>query len=320
MQHVMDRNELFPARPPVDTRPFQIVLDEFFWKNDGRSDVHDYFSLIRELEQDRQSFVASHYAGHSLWASKREHGPWTEEAVTQMHVLTTSAHKWAIAQKAIEQAGLSPVLSSPNGDEHSIHELIKKSRDPSRRYASYVAHQKQPSVENEIQPIPRLSMDTVCWSPSEAEPLEKPQDQLQAVEMIAKLSGNQAATTTGIVATVPVRSNRWGRWIKLYCEVHVAYAIRPLPQEEIAAYVAGNPQVLDVAGGLDLSTPEARSQYVDPEVPMMISYINPLNEHSVLEIAHHNVQDVTLNTFFAGAPKRPIEHLASLAPRIYAHL
>ena len=303
---------------PIRTRPFSAILDEFFWPNDERQNFFDLGKLERLLDQDWMSLRNTWFSGSDQQQEMKRFGPWTEKAITEVDVLTTSERKWTVASDIVRRAGLIPNQRPLGEDETEIHKRVRELSSSSTHYSLFVADEKQPSTENRTVPIPMLTMDTINQIHGWSEPIEKPTDLQAAVEMLTRMSDKLITTTTGIVARIPIQSNRWGRWVKLFIQIDVTYQMRHLSQRTIAAYIARSPHVLDVAGGLDLSSRETRAHSVDPTVSPVISILDVFGQRKTRAFRAQDITDEAINPYFAGAPPRPLEHLVFLIPKMYA--
>ena len=286
-------------------------MDKWLTTFYGMNDPFLIQRLQAELRQSWVNWVNAHpfQTAHDI-AFKPPPQQREEKSLTTVRVITGSERKWKHIAPLIEEAKFIPLRTASSINEAVIHARIRRNPGVTENYAMHVAAQKQ---ENEALHTVTVSMDTVIMA--EGLPMEKPKTRDGARRMIRRTAGKTVTNETGFVIGMPLRSGRIAHFLN---QISLTYTLKLLSSEEIARYEESTPYILDVAGGLDLTNPQNRRQFIDPEKDIIFSGVNFLNERGSLRIKKAELEDPVLDAYFAGIPTHSARAFFPLANRIYA--
>lgn len=236
--------------------------------------------------------------------------PRTENSVTEILVCTTSGKKWSILQPLIQQAGFTPTWDKTPNDEGKIHRILRIFSDFDLNYPVNVARMKLPFSFV----IPALALDTVTIVNKSI--VEKPHTSEEARLLIARLSGQQIVTDTGWVFRMQLKS---GNTAQLLNRTKITYTVQKLSSKDINYYVTHGGNILNVPAGLDLTTPQARSRFINMNEPVIVQKVNNLGHKGFLNLRGNNLQSPIFDAMFAGVPVHAIRTLLPSVNDIYLH-
>lgn len=227
-----------------------------------------------------------------------------------IRVRTTSDRKWSICEPIITRAGYHAIREPPEDDGHEYHDLIREwAPEHSEWYPAMVARMKQA-----FDPLktPAVTFDTVTFH--DGEPLEKPRDRKEAIDLISQTAGNEVTTVTAMDLGLQFQSGACAEILSVF-QIH--YRLRPLSRTVIADYVMTTSNVLNVPIGIDLSKPPARYTFIDATHPVIIKAPNYLGYTRSLTLHADYIISPLLDPLFAGVPIYALENLLPKLQHIF---
>lgn len=262
--------------------------------------------LQEELEADREAFFSDHlYLAASL--SHQIPVPFTEEHITAIIGVTEAPRKQQVLRDLATELGLSISFTTSRTDESVIHKWRRNDPDYPTDYAQRVAVAKHSTQRTRTASI---ALDTVSMNDF---PIEKPLNAIEAKNYILSLRNRSFTSNTGISFFVPTRS---GRFISLAQHVWVKLQARDFTVAEAEDYVATyQPNILKIAGGVDLSHALARELFLKQDTPVIVSVTGSWGSRNIT-IEYSEI--AALDSYFFGAPIHPIRALLAVLPALYS--
>ena len=128
------------------------------------------------------------------------------------------------------------------------------------------------------------------------------------------MSDKQISTETGWVFGTQVKS---GASVTLLNKTGITYHVKPVLLSNINRYLQTASSIFDVSGGIDLSSVQARTEFIDMNEPVMVYSHNNYADTGQLTLRGEDMKSPLFDPFFAGVPVHAVKALLPLIPAIY---
>lgn len=314
--------------PITDIETFRKNMESFWHRETSKEDVRRRLAMQESMHQSdllRAGYDMTAYLRMGNVGPKDHPG----RDLKELEIATTSGAKRGFISEAAKEEGLEireiaqGELFAQEEEERShalLRRLIKERKEYEagerkeagafRHYtpALYALDVSQDKVTNaeakeKDKNVPILACDVVVLKGERI--LEKPKSKAEAVKMLRSISGKEVEISIGATFLTPTTMGR----MLLRRAGRIKIHLQNFSEKEIEAYLAANPNYLNIAGAVDYSG-EAAKYLIDEMAPAEIEHIEDLHfgtSRDARSIAFSPALLEKMEDYTAGTPRELVK-------------